>query len=119
LGCRGWWGCCGVGGFRWGISRGFGSAGLTLGRFGQIGGEFDAVWNSEELPEWRDLNPSHSEVSLENAYEWKTKLAAWREEVPELRFAFVPYYWPVTGYVAGWAGLLIWRKRKFEKTMVE
>jgi tryptophan-rich sensory protein len=58
-------------------------------------------------------------VYLENAYEWKAKLAAWREEVPELRFVFVPYYWPILSYLTGWAGLLIWRKRKFEKRQVK
>jgi hypothetical protein len=102
-----------------GYQSGIWFGGADSWEIGQIEGEFYAVWNSEEWPEWRDLNPSHAEVYLENAYEWKAKLAAWREEVPELRFVFVPYYWPILSYLTGWAGLLIWRKRKFEKRQVK
>jgi uncharacterized membrane protein YccC len=35
------------------------------------------------------------------------------EAVPSIGYVFIAYHWPVIGYVAGWAGLIVWRSRKY------
>jgi hypothetical protein len=59
-------------------------------------------------------------MPLEAAREWRLRLIEERHWfVPPNSYAFIPYYWIVLGYLAVWAGLLIWRKRMFDQRPVE
>ena len=50
---------------------------------------------------------------------WKLELGKKRHEFANRRLIVIPYRWAAVGYSAVWTGLLIWRKRKFEKRRVE
>jgi hypothetical protein len=86
---------------------------------GQIGGDAYALWDSEAGPDWRAFQMEHTRITGDQASEMRMASAAFRVGEPTFRHAFVPYWWLVLGYLAMWAGLLIWRKRKFEKRPVE
>lgn len=120
-----WFGVPGLVGLLWGwwVSMGYWSeAGFMGGHpfgLGQVNGEIFPFWDSAGWPDRRVFEVSHQKASRDEVRRWKMALATWRERDPSYSIVFIPYYLPVTGYVAGWAGLLIWRKRKFEKPPVE
>ncbi len=100
----GHWSAAGLGGARvWGI--------------GQLVGEVFAMWNSEGGPEWGSFLAEHDEMSELQVRAWRETIR--RENDPTYRYVFILYPWVVLAYVAGWAGLVIWRKRKFEKRLLE
>lgn len=84
----------------------------------QVGGDVIVIWDSENWPDWRIFDAGHHEVSAEDASYTRRGMAYWSEQSPNLRHVFIPYYCLVFGYVAVWVGLLIWRKRKYEKRLV-
>ena len=108
----GWW-------VSMGYETGVGFSGVRSLGLGQAGGEFYAWWDSDGWPESWDFFAAQYEFPMEDAREWKRRVALRRLEEPNLHYAFIPCYGPVLGYVAMWTGLLIWRTRKFEKMLIE
>lgn len=84
---------------------------------GQGGGEVYVWWDPAGPPDWRKLSVSHKKTSLEDANRAKSQMFGWQEYEPRCRLVFIPYYWPVLGYIAGWAGLIFWRSWKYRVAM--
>jgi hypothetical protein len=101
----------------WWISMGYfsyaGFGGTGYWTIGQLGGEVFVLWRLGESPDWRDLDAVHGKARADEMRRLRYSLDGWRELVPTFRYVFIPYYWPVIGYVAGWAGLVFWRSRKY------
>jgi hypothetical protein len=121
-----WFGVPGLVGLLWGwwVSMGYwswvGLGGTESWGIGQMGGQVFIVWNVDRGPEWGDFRALHWKISGYEARIERYKLAAFSDGfMPTRRQVLFPYLWLVTGYLAGWAALLIWRKRKFEKRMSE
>ena len=86
---------------------------------GQSAGELVMGWNWDGGQMSQGLNGDHLQMPPGGEVEWRVGLARYCDSDVTLRFVFIPFQWPVLGYVAVWAGLLIWRKRKFENRPVE
>lgn len=120
-----WFGVPGLVGLLWGwwVSMGHdsyaGFGGYPPWGIGQIRGEVYPCWGSAGWPEWREFYVGHVQISGEQVSEVKLSLSSWPDRDPTLHCVFIPYYWLVLGYVVGWAGLVIWRKRTFEKRPVD
>lgn len=119
-----WFGVPGLVGLLWGwwVSMGnYSSAGFRGARYwviGQMGGEVFAMWDAEGGPEWGEGVAEHKDMTVEVAKAEKGFWTTDNEWYPSYRIIYIPYYWPVMGYLAAWAGLMIWRKQKFEKRPV-
>jgi hypothetical protein len=101
----------------WWVSiRHISSVGVGASRpwgIGQAAGVVVSVWNSEGWPEdWRKSGTRHEGVSVEDARGWKTRLAEQREWTSGFRYVVISHHTLVLAYVAGWAGLVVWRARK-------
>ena len=121
-----WFGVTGLAFLLWGwwVSMGYeswvGFGGTHQWRLGQLGGEIYAWWDVGGWPDGQFYSAEHGEMPLEAAREWRLRLIEERHWfVPPNSYAFIPYYWIVLGYLAVWAGLLIWRKRMFDQRPVE
>ena len=90
-----------------------GCMGATFWEIGQIGGEVYAYWDSGGGPDWRQLTFIHLETIA--GAEVTHSVADVRGIYPTVRLVRVPYYWPVFGYVAVWAGLIRWRSEKYRQ----
>jgi hypothetical protein len=117
-----WFGVPGLAALLWGwwVSMGhrswidFGGWGIGLSA-----GELYAYQILDGWPSWPDVEVGQIEADPEEALEWKRMLVEPPQTIAHFHIIFIPYYWPVVGYLATWAGLLIWRKRKYEKRPVE
>jgi len=104
----------------WWVSMGhrsfvrFGGAGHWT--IGQGEGEVFARWYSGEAPDWQYFDARHEKASVERLREWKDDAA---EYWSTSGYVLLPYHLLVLSYLAIWAGLLIWRKRRYEKRLVE
>lgn len=117
-----WFGVPGLVGLLWGwwVSMGYRSwVEFETWGVGLSAGEVYAYWFLEAMPGWGDMGVGHCEVEPEEVLEWKRMLVDSPHVIPDFRLTFIPLYWPVLGYLALWIGLLIWRKRRFEKRMNE
>ena len=117
-----WFGVPGLVGLLWGwwVSMGHRS-GVDFGLcgVGQSAGDFYAYCFS---PGWLDsweVETFQYQVEPDEEVEWRRNLIEAPHVIPDFRVAFIPYYWPILAYLAIWAGLLILRKRKFERRPVE
>ena len=84
----------------------------------QGGGEVFAAWSSFGWPDWRQVYGRHQKVPVEYFGHSKANLAAWCKYWTNSGYVVVSYHWLVLCYVAVWAGLIFWRKRKYEKRLV-
>lgn len=114
-----WFGVPGLVFLAWGwwISMGYFSEAGFWGAYswgiGQMGGEIYALWDSDGGPEWRSFYAEHQEMTGEQAREVKEDWVLASKWDPSVRYVFIPYHWPALGYVAGWAGLIFWRSRRY------
>jgi hypothetical protein len=81
---------------------------------GQMGGEVYAVWDSVVGPDWGSFYAGNDAMTWERARQVKDIWVRVCEKSPSSRIVFIPYHWPVMGYVAGWAGVIFWRSRKYQ-----
>lgn len=65
------------------------------------------------MAEWRSFDWWQQKSAADEVAEMKRLLAENEEMFPANRYGFIPCYWLVAGYVAGWAGLIFWRSRKY------
>jgi hypothetical protein len=104
----------------WWVSMGHfsvaGTQGVKLWGIGQTGGEVFAVWSSDGWPSWRKFDVVHEVMPVEGIRHWRMTLAAGRESDPAFRYVLIPYGWPVIGYGALWAGLMLWRREKYRRS---
>jgi hypothetical protein len=80
--------------------------------FGQIDGEVVLVRGSGPVPpldEWVVVHDNLVTGMAEGIKREEQEL----EDAGFSRVVFIPYHWLVVAYVAGWAGLLVWRSRKY------
>lgn len=94
-----------------------GFGGAPPWKIGQRGGEVYVIWNSDGWPGWRGFDAGHHKVSMVEVRQRNVSLSEMRDHIPNLRFVFFPYHWPLICYLAAWAGLLVWRGRKFRNAM--
>ena len=104
----------------WWVSMGHQSVAMFKGTgvggswgIGQMGGEVYVVWDAALGPDWGSFGAGHEEIQWERARQLKGTWVAVCEKSPSRRIDFIPYHWPVLAYVAGWAGLVGWRSRKY------
>ena len=120
-----WFGVPGLVGLLWGwwVSMGYWSHAGFRGQhsqwIGQVGGEVYAIWDLKGWPDWQQFAVWHNEKSVEEVSAVKRFVASEAQKKTATHIVFVPYYLPVVSYVAVWAGLLIWRKRRYDKLPVE
>lgn len=104
----------------WWVSMGHASyagfGGPSHWTIGQCGGEVFVRWHSGESPDWRIFKAGHEKASVEQLREWKDDAA---EYWTTSGYFLLPYRLLVLYYLAVWAGLLTWRKRKIERRPVE
>ena len=86
---------------------------LSAWEAGQVGGGVYAWGNSDVGPDWGDFDVGHDAMRGEEARQTSGIWMAVSEAVPSIGYVFIAYHWPVIGYVAGWAGLIVWRSRKY------
>lgn len=114
-----WLGVPGMGLLLWGwlLSMGhkseMGRMGTSAWRFGQSAGEIYAWWDSAKGTDLQNVEAWHYELPAAHAGETKKLLMTLRDDKPSYRFVFIPYHRPVLAYLAGWAGLVFWRSRKY------
>jgi hypothetical protein len=84
-----------------------------------MGGELHAEWDSSGWPQWQMFEFTRWEMPLEQAALWKISWEAKLESFPRKRVVFLPYYWLFMSYLVMWAGVLIWRKRKYDQLRPE
>lgn len=85
----------------------------------QSAGEVLVSWDSGGLPDDLEFLGKHFHASPEESIEWRQMLEYTDEMFPTSKRVGMSYGHIVTGYLALWAGLLIWRKRRFEEGVVE
>lgn len=81
----------------------------------QMGGELCLTWDSDGWPDWRHFTTSHGRWSggAGEVAAAKLMFTMMRENDPTSRFVFIPYYWLVFAYIAGWLlTLALWQRRK-------
>lgn len=88
----------------------------TVG-IGHSAGEVYAYCFSDDMLVLGDMGVGHYEVAPVDALEWKKDLIDSPKVFPDFRVTFVPYYWMIVAYVAGWAGLVLWRSRKYRSLL--
>ncbi len=103
----------------WWVSMGHFSRAECGGRFdwwiAQSAGVIVVFWESEGPPDWDRFGVSHRKTNEEGAREWKSWLIEATEKDPSRHMVAIPHRFVVLAYVAGWAGLLTWRKRKYRE----
>jgi hypothetical protein len=117
-----WFGVPGLVFLLWGWWDSMGDrSGVDFGLWGvgQSAGDVYAYCFSDGWPDSWEVETFQYQVEPEEALEWKIALIDPPHPVPDLRSVFIPYQLLVPCFLAGWAGLLIWRKRKFEKRLIE
>ncbi len=114
-----WFGVPGLVGLLWGwwVSMGYWSwASMGNWELGQSWG--DMYVYVEGRPNRRDFHFEHMEGPVDLSA-WELELGKKRHEFANRRLIVIPYRWPAVGYALVYAGLLVSRKRKFEKRPVE
>jgi len=85
---------------------------------GCFAGEVSAFWNLNGWPAERFYTWHVEAPPMGSAREWPVNVDVSRGD-PAFRHVYIPYWSLVFGYVVAWIGVLIWRKRKFEKRFLE
>ena len=80
--------------------------------FGQIDGEVVLIRGSGPVPPLDEWVLAHDGLMTSMA-EGIKKEEQELEDAGISRVVFIPYHWPVLGYVAVWAGLIFWRSRNY------
>lgn len=116
-----WFGVPGLVGLFWGWWLSMGSistvsAGQTRNWWiAQSAGEVLLSWDSSGLPDDLEFSGKHFNASPEESIEWRKMLEYTDEMFPASKRLGISYCQIIVGYLVIWAGLLIWRKRKYEK----
>jgi hypothetical protein len=120
-----WFGVPGLVGLMWGwwVSMGYRSYVMAASDvaellFGQIDGEVVLVRGSGPLPPLDDWVWVHDELVPGMAEGIKREEQA-LDDAGISRAVFIPYYWLVLAYLAGWAGLMLWRSWKYRSLLPE
>lgn len=92
---------------------------LSAWEAGQVGGGVYAHWDANGWPDKGEMHAGHQRCTPAEARELEKDWSKLSEALPNCRFARITYYQIFPGYLAFWAVLLIWRKLKFEKRLLE
>ncbi len=84
-----------------------------------VGGDVIVFWRKDGSHGWRDFSVGHSAMPMDEVLRVKSDLDGYIGGDPTWGIRYIPIYYLLSAYLAMWAGLLIWRKRKYEQRPVE